>query len=100
MEDSSSPFLESLKASRPAKISAAERAADVKEIARLSADLDLTKRVVISQRDRIRDLMGDVRVLQSAVASLQRQGRPAVRNAAPTRKRDGLDDELERDLHD
>lgn len=101
-EDEVSPgiaLLDAMKAARPAQISNAEREADKAEIAKLRADLILTQRAVVDQGNRIRSLKADLAAVRGTVIELQRQRRPA-RTSATARKRDGLDDALERDLYE
>ena len=98
LANSATAFIEHLKSSRPAEITNAERDADKKEIAALKEKTDMLERVATSHAQHIRTLRGQIQTLSNAVAELQRRSRPA-RAAAPIRKRDHLDDELERDLY-
>jgi hypothetical protein len=92
-------FLDHLKASRPAKITNAERDADKAEIAKLRADLAMTQRAVVRQGERIRELNSELQAVRSAVINLQKTRLRTGQRIAPQKKRDGLDDELERDLY-
>lgn len=95
-----------MRASRPVEISNAERDADKTEIAKLKADVDLTKRAVVNHGKEIRqlkaDLAADLAAVRHAVIELQQQRRPSRRGAAPASrpKRDGLDRKLEAELYD
>mgnify|MGYP000341315944 CR=1 FL=1 len=93
-------LLDAIKSMQPAKITNADREADKKEIAKLQADVDLLKRSVSHNNNRIRSMRSEIQALQAAVGALQRQARPAVRGTPPARKRDGLDHALERELYD
>jgi hypothetical protein len=89
-----------MRASKPAEITNAERDADKAEIAKLKADLSLTQRAVVSHGKEIRRLKADLTAVRSAVIDLQQQPRTTGRPPAPARKRDGLDQALERELYD
>ena len=93
-------FFERLRASKPAEITNADRDADKAEIAKLKADLSLTQRAVVSHGKEIRRLKADLTAVRSAVIELQQQPRTTGRPPAPARKRDGLDQALERELYD
>jgi hypothetical protein len=92
--------LDHLRAARPAEITNAERDADKAEIAKLKADLDLTKRAVVNHGKEIRQLKADLAAVRNVVIELQQQRRPPARISALVRKRDGLDAAVERELYD
>lgn len=74
-----------------------ERAdAQERRIAELERKLEVTMRAVSSQSDKISSLRQKIRGITAAVLQLQSSHAPT---AGKMRRRDGLDDALERELH-
>ena len=99
MAASSAAFFERLRAGRPAEITNAERDADKAEIAKLKAKTEMLQRVAERHAEHIRTQRRQIQTLTSAVAELQKRSRPS-RATTPSKRRDGLDAALERELYE